>query len=345
MALTLEVDGPRWRSHLRATVDAYPDIVPVAKGNGYGFGTGRLARRCEWLELDTIAVGMYQDVPEVLTRCSGDVLVMAPWRPGMQTTTPMGDRRIIHTVARVGDLVELAREHPGTRVVVEGLTTMWRHGMPRDDLAAAARACARLRLEGLALHLPMAGDRLGEARSWMGALEASRLDTGTVFVSHLSDDDLARVREERPRPRVRPRVGTALWLGDRGALSVRSTVLDVHALKRGQQVGYRQRALARSGHLLIVSGGTAHGIGLQAPTSGVSVRQRAATLARGGLEAAGMALSPFTVAGKQRWFVEPPHMQVSMLALPSPAVPPAIGDTVSAEVRFTTTSFDAVTIS
>jgi hypothetical protein len=38
-------------------------------------------------------------------------------------------------------------------------------------------------------------------------------------------------------------------------------------------------------------------------------------------------------------------MQVSMLALPYPAPPPSIGDTVAAEVRFTTTSFDDVSIS
>jgi alanine racemase len=342
MALTLEVDGPAWRAHLRATAGTQPDLVPVAKGNGYGFGTGRLARRCEWLGLDTVAVGTYRDVPEVLSRCTSDVLVMEPWRPGGQAE--MADRRIVHTLASARDIAELARERPGTRVVVEGLTSMWRHGMPRDDLAAAARACARLRLEGLALHLPMAGDRLGQARSWMGALEASRLDTRTVLVSHLNDDELARVRAERPGLRVRPRIGTRLWLGDRQALSVRSTVLDVHALPRGQRVGYRQRRLNRAGHLLIVSGGTAHGIGLEAPTSAATVRQRAVALARGGLDATGLALSPFTVAGKQRWFVEPPHMQVSMLALPAPTPPPAVGDTVSVEVRFTTTSFDAVSI-
>lgn len=343
MALTLQVDGPRWRAHLRGTMQAQPDLVAVAKGNGYGFGTGRLARRCEWLGLDTVAVGTYQDVPEVLSRCTSDVLVMEPWRSG--TRGEIADRRVVHTLASVGDITGLAREHPGARVVVEGLTSMWRHGMPRDDLAAAARACARLRLEGLALHLPMAGDRLDEARSWLAALEASRLDTRTVLVSHLDDDQLARLRAERPRLRVRPRIGTRLWLGDRSALCVRSTVMDVHALPRGQRVGYRQRPLRRSGHLLIVSGGTAHGIGLEAPTSAATVRQRAVALARGGLDAAGMALSPFTVAGRQRWFVEPPHMQVSMLALPAPTPPPAIGDSVPAEVRFTTTTFDAVSIS
>ena len=47
MSLTLSVDGDRWRAHLRAFAEATPGLVPVAKGNGYGFGNGRLAQRVE----------------------------------------------------------------------------------------------------------------------------------------------------------------------------------------------------------------------------------------------------------------------------------------------------------
>lgn len=340
MGLDLHVDGDRWRTHLRTVADTHPGLVPVVKGNGYGFGVARLARRCAWLGVDTVAVGTYQEVPDVLSRCAGDVLVMAPWRPGVDTY----DHRVVHTVGRVADLVELAARRPGTRVVVEGLTSMCRHGLGRDELTAAARACARLRLEGFALHLPMAGDRFSEAESWVAALQASRLDTRTVWVSHLSETELARLRADRPGVRVRPRVGTALWLGDRGALNALASVLDVHPLQRGQRVGYRQRAVPVTGHLLVVAGGTSHGIALEAPTPASTVRQRAVSLAKGGLEATGLALSPFTVRGRRRWFVEPPHMQVSLLLLPRAVDPPAIGDTVAVDVRFTTTAFDAVTI-
>ena len=42
MALTLYVDGNRWHKHMLAVRDAHPGIVPVAKGNGYGFGLPRL---------------------------------------------------------------------------------------------------------------------------------------------------------------------------------------------------------------------------------------------------------------------------------------------------------------
>ncbi len=108
--------------------------------------------------------------------------------------------------------------------------------------------------------------------------------------------------------------------------------------------GYRGRSAPKSGHVVVVSGGTAHGIGLEAPTGDFSIKARAATLARGGLDAAGFVRSPFTIDGKQRLFAEPPHMQASMLFLPSGAHVPAVGDEVDVRVRFTATTFDRVVI-
>ncbi len=93
-----------------------------------------------------------------------------------------------------------------------------------------------------------------------------------------------------------------------------------------------------------MSGGTAHGIGLEAPTGDSSMKARAATLARGGLDAVGFVRSPFTIDGKQRLFAEPPHMQASMLFLPAGAHVPAVGDEVDVRVRFTATLFDRVVI-
>ena len=72
------------------------------------------------------------------------------------------------------------------------------------------------------------------------------------------------------------------------------------------------------------------------------MKARAATLARGGLDAVGFVRSPFTIDGKQRLFAEPPHMQASMLFLPSGAHVPAVGDEVGVRVRFTATTFDRV---
>ena len=96
---------------------------------------------------------------------------------------------------------------------------------------------------------------------------------------------------------------------------------------------------------MVVSGGTAHGIGLEAPTGGATIRDRAARVAKGGLDAAGFVRSPFTVSGKQRLFAEPPHMQASMLFLPAGARVPQVGDEVDVRVRYTTTMFDRVVVS
>lgn len=85
-------------------------------------------------------------------------------------------------------------------------------------------------------------------------------------------------------------------------------------------------------------------VALEAPTPATTTRQRAVAVHRGGLEAAGRALSPFVVDGKQRWFAEPPHIQVSIIYVLSGARVPGVGDEVEVQVRYTTKTFDAVTI-
>ena len=120
------------------------------------------------------------------------------------------------------------------------------------------------------------------------------------------------------------------------------TALAVHPLPDGTHVGYRQRSGPAGGTLVVVSGGTSHGIGLSAPTPAANFRQRVVTAGTGALDAAGRALSPFIWEGKQRWFAEPPHQQHSMIWLPRGCVVPEVGDQVPAEVRFTTSRFDAV---
>lgn len=341
MGFELDIDARRWRAGLASVVAANPGLVPVIKGNGYGIGRDRLAREATALGLDTIAVGTYAEVPAALDVFAGDVMVMTPWRPFFADAVT--DDRVIHTLGRVDDVAALATWAPGARVLIEGETSMARHGFDRHELAAAVAAIGDLRVDGFAIHLPMAGDNFHEAESWAAALEASQVETTTIYVSHLSPPELTDLSARRPDLTIRPRIGTSLWLGDLGALSVRATVIDSHLVSRGEHIGYRQRAMPRDGTLLIISGGTSHGIGLEAPKATTGVVQRGKSLAKGGLEAAGLALSPFTVDGKQRWFAEPPHMQASMVFLPASATAPAVGDRVDVAVRYTTATFDAVT--
>jgi len=350
MSLTLTVDGERWRGHLRAYAEAAPDLVPVAKGNGYGFTIGRLARKTQWLGLDTLAVGTYDELPEVADRYDGSLLVLTPWRPfgPALEVDPALAKRVIHTVSRTEDVAGLLDRQPAARLVLERETSMLRHGMTARGLWAAAREVAArpaARVEGVALHLPLAhGAHLSEVRRLVNDVVAAELELRTIWVSHLSAGELTELRASYPDLTFRPRVGTDLWLGDRAALRVTATVLDVHEVERGDAFGYRHRTAPKAGHILVVSGGTAHGIGLEAPTGDAGLKARAATLARGGLDAAGFVRSPFSIDGKQRLFAEPPHMQASMLFLPHGARVPEVGDEVDVRVRYTATAFDRVVV-
>ena len=345
MSLSLYVDGDRWRSHLRSVMATHPTLVPVVKGNGYGFGNGRLARKAAWLGVDTLAVGTYAEVDDVRTRFDGTILVLTPWRPFEQRV--VYDDRVVHTVSRLVDLEELLSREDRPRVVLERMTSMRRHGMSARELREAAGMLTRaVRVEGVALHLPMAhGSHLAEAERLMTDVVAAGLPTRTVYVSHLTDAELATLSSSYAEYSLRPRVGTQLWLGDRGALSVRAAVLDAHPVERSDVFGYRGRSAPKAGTILVVSGGTAHGVGLEAPPASDTLRQRAVSLAKGGLDAAGFVRSPFTIGGKQRLFAEPPHMQASMLFLPSGAPVPEVGDEVEVRVRFTTTTFDRTVVS
>lgn len=339
MTFTLYVDEERWRRHLRSTVESTPGIVPVVKGNGYGVGNSRLAAEAALLGVDTVAVGTADELPEVAAAFPGDVLVLTPSYPA---PFPDGTGRVLQTVAHP----ETLRAAAGARVVVEGVTSMHRHGLAATDVDALVAALGDVRLEGLAFHLPM--DRHGgyrpadEVAGWLRRLAAAGVPTDVAWVSHLTAAELAGLRSEFAGTTFRPRIGTALWLGDRGALQARGTVLDVHRVARGTHYGYRRRRAPRDSHLVVVSGGTAHGVALEAPRTVRGPVGRSKALAVGTLAAANLSLSPFRWAGRQRWFAEPPHMHVSLLLLPASLTPPAIGDELDCDVRLTTLHPDRV---
>lgn len=348
MTLTLYVDAERWRSHQKHVLEAYPGLVPVAKGNGYGFGVGRLAAEARMFGADTLAIGSYREIPEARAEFDGDLLVLEPFRPFTPTTHDPG---VIHTVSRLVDLQTLADGPSGPdgrrpRVVLELLTSLSRFGMSVADLGAVPGLLDGVRLEGCALHLPLpsSGAYSSEVEVWMERLRDADVDIDRYFVSHLSAGELGILTRLYPDLRIRSRIGTALWLSDREAYHARAHVLDVHPVRRGERFGYRQRRMPADGHLLVVSGGTSHGVALEAPSHVADLRTRARVLASSGLEAAGLALSPYFFAGQRRWFAEPPHMQVSVLFLPTSVPPPDVGDELDVNVGMTITRFDEVVV-
>ncbi len=206
--------------------ETHPGIVPVAKGNGYGFGLARLGEVATWLGVDTVAVGTYAEVAEISSTFSGTVLVLTPWRP--HDDTPVYDEHVVHTVGRLDDLRALTRRTERPRVILERMTSMRRHGFSASELREAVQLWAEVggvRLDGVAFHLPIGqGSHLSEVDRLMTDVVAAGMPAKRVWVSHLTDAELADLRHRYADFEFRPRIGTSLWLGDRGALQVRATV-------------------------------------------------------------------------------------------------------------------------
>lgn len=426
MTFTLHVDGPRWREHtertrdaVRAAISAAPrpttagdvrpdgrraanegDLVPVAKGNGYGLGNVRCVREAQRLGLTRVAVGTVYEVAEVAASYDGDILVLTPYEPADRTAAaawgvlgraPYADR-VIRTISSRPAWDALATGTTPSRMILETMTSIGRFGMAApeirsllaDDATADVLGRGHVRLEGLALHEPIAqphvdrrtvaGSRWHDASvaplapagatrrveevlsaglGWQSALADlterlsgdARTDLTTaaaLWVSHLDDGEFSAVRRGLPDIALYARIGTRLWLGDRQALQARGTVLAVHDVTRGQASGYRQRRAPRDGAVLVIGGGTSHGVALEAPSPVASSRQRVIAAGTGVLEGIGRSLSPFVIGGRQRWFAEPPHMHVSLVRVPEGVVLPAVGDEVPVDVRLTTIHPDRV---
>lgn len=380
--LTIDADAWRAHQDsvaaIASSVTGSP-IVPVIKGNGYGLGQRLLAHEAMRLGVDSVAVGTVFEVDAVAEFGSFDIVVLQPFDPrdvvAAEAWWQLGSKlhagRVIRTVSSREALMSLAAGDGSVRVLLEAQTSMHRFGFDEAELlriladpqVREALSRGRILVDGLALHLPIAqpvdeiaprGVTTGTAKvretvRWAGLWQAETAvwdghnsPANQVWVSHLDDEELAAVASSVDEARIRLRSGTRLWLGKRSAMQASGTVLAVHPLGEDVHVGYRQRTGPKDGTLVVVSGGTTHGIGLSAPTPAASLRQRVVTAGTGALDAAGRALSPFTWAGKQRWFAEPPHSQVSMVWLPQGCLIPAVGDRMGAEIRFTTSRFDAL---
>ncbi|GAA2610892.1 alanine racemase [Streptomyces axinellae] len=338
MALSLYVDTDRWRAHQQSVVQEFPGIVPVCKGNGYGFGHERLADEATKFGADILAVGTTYEAARTKDMFGGDLLVLTPFRKD-EEPVPLPDRAIrsVSSVEGVG----LMR---GARVVIEVMSTMKRHGITEQDLPRLHAAIDEVRLEGFAIHLPLdrtdGTDAVEEVIGWMDRLRAARLPLETMFVSHLQPHEFAILQQQFPQTRFRARIGTRLWLGDHDATEYRGAILDVTRVTKGDRFGYRQGKIAGDGWLVVVAGGTSHGVGLESPKALHGMTSRAKGVARAGLATVNRNLSPFVWAGKQRWFAEPPHMQVSILFVPADAPEPHVGEELTAILRHTTTMVD-----
>ncbi|HEY2508969.1 MAG TPA: alanine racemase [Streptosporangiaceae bacterium] len=342
MPLTLYVDTAAWQEHLRAEMASDPGLVPVVKGNGYGFTVPLLIRTAADLGAPRIAVGTCGDAAVAVRTFPGDVIVL---QMCAETDRPVPDtgRRVLYTAGSVQAAARLA----GHRLIVDCRTSLGRQGITEADLAGLGRVTDGGRaIEAFSLHLPIdrpAGtDPVAQTAHWVSALMAACYQVPTMYVSHLESAEVAALAAAFPGTEFRQRIGTRLWLGERSALRAAATVLQVTPVRRGERFGYRQHRSRRYGWLVTVAGGTAHGVGLEASRAPRGLKAEARILARAGLAAAGRVRSPFIWAGHKLWFAESPHMLVSMLLLPGGRQPPEPGAEVEAELGYTMTRFDRI---
>jgi hypothetical protein len=353
MPLTLHVDLAEWHTHMRRMVDERPGLIPVAKGNGYGQGIARLAHAADRLGATTLAVGTLAEAAEAAPHFPRDILVLTPWDPTIDDGEPAPSLtgRLIRTVSNLDALEHLGGAGPH-RWVLELATPLHRFGVTPDSppgahpdpLATIAAMLAGPELgtcppEGLSLHLPMSPAMPGPARSLIRSALDAGIEASQVHVSHL-DAPACRALAQDLGLIVRPRIGTALWIGD--FLTLTGTVRAVHRVRRGEKVGYRQVKAPGSGWLIVADGGTSHGIALAAPALGTSLRTRLRGLAADALGRGGVVPSPFTHEGRRLRYADTPHAQVSLLFLPARHHPPRIGEPLRVRARHTIVNPDTI---
>ena len=156
VTVRLSVRTTVWRSQIAQMASGIDGLVPVVKGNGYGFGRLRLAELAAELA-DTIAVG---NVHELAGLPDGpDVVVLTP--VGTEALTmPDVVAHVEHhdpilTVGSLGHIASLADAGWGGRVTVKLASDMRRFG-GGVDLVSDARESG-LEVVGVSVHPPIAG--------------------------------------------------------------------------------------------------------------------------------------------------------------------------------------------
>ncbi len=300
MTIRLSVDRARWWAHVTDVAQQIDGLVPVVKGNGYGFGRDGLAIAAVELS-PLLAVGTVHELAGLPEQCTPIVLT-----PTLRA--PDSDRPVLTVGHRAH--IDALRGWEG-RVIVKFASSMQRYGGGPDLVPAAQEA--GLRTVGVAIHPPLDGtdeQHVDDIVRRLPEIDPS-LD---VWVSHLSP---ARYAALPGSHRYKLRLGTYLWHGDREALRLEADVLDVRPVSGGTAAGYRQHTVPADGHLAMIGAGSAAGV---APLPG--------------------DMSPFHFARTRLALLEPPHMHTSMVFVPAGAPCPVIGDWVDLQRPLTTTAVD-----
>jgi alanine racemase len=317
MTVRLTVQRAEWQAHVAAAAAGYGSgLVPVVKGNGYGFARPVLHSLVADIagKAGTVCVGTVHELHDVPAGLVPVVLTPA--------LAPPPDDRPVLTVGSIAHVRALA-DWQG-RVIVKLASSMRRYGVHVAELPAllAAVAAARLTMEGFGLHLPFAGDdaaRLAEVEAWLPHLPP----TSSVWVSHLDHASFATLRTAHPDRPFLIRIGTALWHGvPRGEfLRLSADVLHTQPVRAGETAGYFHTRVPVDGTLVAVGAGSTNGI---APLADADPARR----------------SPFHFARQRVPLLERPHMHTSMVVVPDGQPCPQVGERMDVQFPLITTAID-----
>lgn len=300
VTVRLTVNRARWWNHVTDVAATVEGLVPVVKGNGYGFGREGLAVAAMQLG-PVIAVGTVHELAGLPTEAVPVVLT--------PTLTPPGSTTPVLTVANAAHIDAL--HGWAGRVIVKLPSSMRRYGGGIELVELAQRA--GLRTVGVAIHPPLAGD--DEAHRADVVRHLPEIDPSLdVWVSHLAPSTYETLPTSH---RYKLRLGSYLWHGDREALHLEADVLDIRAVAAGDTAGYRLTAVPGDGMLVMIGAGTANGV---------------TPLADG--------RSPFHHERRRLMLIEAPHMHTSMAFVPAGEPCPGIGDWVDVQRPLTTTAAD-----
>lgn len=317
VTVRLTVDEAAWRDHVRATATA-PHLLPVVKGNGYGFGRALLADTAAAFAR-AIAVGTLHELADVRPDRFEAVVVLTPATtidgPIPQTAVP--------TVGRRAHVEVLAAAGWRGRVAVKLASAMHRYGAEPHEFDALVAAVHEHGMTPCryVMHPRLAGPDaapstvIAAVEAWLGRLDPSV----PLSISHLDRATVTALSHAHPRHGFESRLGTALWHGDKSFFHLSADVVDVRQVRAGTAAGYRGASVAGDGHLVMIGAGSAHGV---------------APLADG--------RSPFHFARRRLALHEAPHMHTSMVFVPDGDPCPVIGDHVDLQRPLITTVVDRV---
>jgi alanine racemase len=288
VTIRLTVERERWWHHVTDVAAATPGLVPVVKGNGYGFGRVGLASIAVEIS-QLLAVGTVHELDGL--PAAATPIVLTPTLTAPHTTD---------AVLTVGSSAHIdALRGWGGRVIVKLVSPMLRYGGSIELVAEAQRA--GLRTVGVSIHPPLAGD--DDARRAHIVTQLEHIDPSLdVWVSHL----YPATYESLPTShQYKLRSGSYLWHGDRSAIRLEADVLEVRSVTAGTAAGYRLVPVPEDGTLVMVGAGSAGGV---------------TTLPDG--------RSPYHFQRQRIDLLEPPHMHTSMLFVPASRACPRVGDWV-----------------